>query len=184
MVCSDTSAVQSVVTMKTDEDKLLPLDAQRLFCVSGEAGDRVNFSEYVIANARLYALRNGAPLSTKAVAHFTRGELAAALRKSPYYTTVLIAGFDRPAEGGGGPALYWCDYLATLHAMNVCGTGYGSHFVLSLFDKLWRPDLSEADALEMMKKGVAEVKERLVVAPPRYIVKVVDAAGTRTVAEL
>ena len=81
VVCSDTSAVQSIVTMKQDEDKLVPVDSHRLFAISGEAGDRVNFSEYVIANVRLYALRNGLPLSTAAVANFTRGELATALRK-------------------------------------------------------------------------------------------------------
>lgn len=81
MVCSDTSAVQSVVTMKQDEDKLVPVDSHKLFALSGEAGDRVNFSEYIIANVRLYALRNDAKLSTKAVANFTRNELATALRK-------------------------------------------------------------------------------------------------------
>ena len=36
-----------------------------------------------------------------------------------------------------------CDYLATLHHMNICGTGYGSYFVLSMFDKLWHPDVTE-----------------------------------------
>ncbi len=83
MVCSDTRAVQSVITMKQDEDKLVPVDDHKLFAISGEAGDRVNFSEYIIASVRLYALRNGMRLSTKAVANYTRGELATALRKVP-----------------------------------------------------------------------------------------------------
>lgn len=179
MVCSDTSAVQSVIVMKDDEDKLVPVDDHKLFAISGEAGDRVNFSEYVIANVRLYALRNGMSLSTKAVANFTRGELATALRKSPYHTNLLMAGYDE----GTGPALYWCDYLATLHHMNICGTGYGSMFVLSMFDKMWHEDLTEAEALEMMKKGIEEVKARLVVAPPKYIIKVIDKDGTRTLGD-
>ena len=51
------------------------------FPLAGEPGDRVQFSEYIIANVRLYALRNDFPLSTPAVANFTRGELATALRK-------------------------------------------------------------------------------------------------------
>lgn len=33
-----------------DEDKLVPVDSHKLFAISGEAGDRVNFSEYIIAN--------------------------------------------------------------------------------------------------------------------------------------
>lgn len=149
LVCSDTAATQSIVTMKVDEDKLVPIDDHKLFALSGEAGDRVNFADYIIANTRLYALRNNISLSTKAVANFTRGELATALRKSPYHTNLLLAGFDKDT----GPALYWCDYLASLHHMNICGTGYGSYFVLSLFDKLWKPDITENEALELMKKG-------------------------------
>lgn len=35
-----------------DEDKLVPVDSHKLFAISGEAGDRVNFSEYIIANVR------------------------------------------------------------------------------------------------------------------------------------
>ena len=119
-------------------------------------------------------------MSTKAVANLTRKELATALRKSPYHTNLPIAGWDEHC----GPSLYWCDYLATMHSQNIAGNGYGSSFVLSLFDKMWKKDLSQEDALEMMKKGVKEVKARLVTAPPKYIVKVIDKDGTRTVAEL
>lgn len=45
-----------------------------------------------------------------------------ATAQSPYHTNLLMAGFDE----GSGPSLYWCDYLATLHHMNICGTGYGA----------------------------------------------------------
>ena len=44
--------------------------------------------------------------------------------------------------------------------------------MLSMMDRLWRPDLGEQEALELMKKGVDEVKKRLVVAPPDYQIKV------------
>lgn len=57
----------------------------------------------------------------------------------------------------------------------------GSNFVLSLFDKLWHPDLTEAEAVDMMEQGIAEVKRRLVVAPAHYIIKVIDKNGIRTV---
>lgn len=81
MLCCDTSATQSVLTIKHDEDKIVPIDSHKAFCIAGEAGDRVQFSDYIIANVKLYALRNETQLSTKSVAHFTRGELATALRK-------------------------------------------------------------------------------------------------------
>ena len=39
----------------------------------------------------------------------------------PYQTNLLIAGYDE----GRGASLFWCDYLATMHKMNIAGTGYG-----------------------------------------------------------
>ncbi len=59
----------------------MPIDDRKLMCLAGEPGDRVQFSEYIIANVKLYALRNNRELSTHAVAHFTRRELATALRR-------------------------------------------------------------------------------------------------------
>ncbi|GFR42700.1 hypothetical protein Agub_g3622 [Astrephomene gubernaculifera] len=177
MVCSDTSASHSIISIKQDEDKIVPIDDHKVFCIAGEAGDRVNFSEYIIANVKLYALRNETELSTKSVANYTRGELAAALRSSPYHCNLLLAGYDKET----GPALYWMDYLATLNKINTGGTGYGSYFTLSLFDKMWHPELTPDEAVAMIEAGIAEVKKRLVVAPPHYIIKIVDKDGVRVV---
>lgn len=55
-------------------------------------------------------------------------------------------------------------------------------FANSVLDRYWRVDLSIEDAVGVMKKAVDEVKARLVVAPPAYIIKVVDKDGVRTVA--
>jgi 20S proteasome subunit beta 4 len=145
MLCSDTAAAHSIISIKHDEDKLVPIDSHKLFGIAGEAGDRVNFSEYIIANVKLYALRNSTALSTKSVAHFTRGEMAKALRsvsdpgfspfltscplsycsnsalQSPYHCNLLLGGYDEKA----GPSLFWMDYLGTLTRVNTGGTGYG-----------------------------------------------------------
>lgn len=177
MVVSDTTAVQQIITIKHDEEKLVPIDDHKLMCLSGEPGDRSQFSEFIIANIKLYALRNQQKLSTHAAAHFTRRELATALRKNPYQVNLLIAGYDEAC----GPSLYWLDYLATMHKMNVAGTGYGSYFVLSMVDRLWHPDITQEQALQLMEKGIAEINSRLVVAPPSYVIKVVDKDGIREV---
>ena len=51
--------------------------------------------------------------------------------------------------------------------------------MLSMFDKLWRPDITEADALDMMEKGVEEVRKRLIVSCPGYEIKIIDKDGIR-----
>lgn len=44
--------------------------------------------------------------------------------------------------------------------------------MLAMLDKLWHPNLTEAEALDLHVKGIDEVKNRLVVAPPDFIIKV------------
>jgi len=177
VVCSDTVAAQSIIRMKADEDKIVKIDEHKVFALSGEPGDRVQFTELMIANIRLYALSNEQTLSTHAVANFTRQQLATALRKNPYNTNLLLAGYDEKT----GPSLYFIDYLGTMHSMNLAGTGYGQNFVLSLFDRLWHKDLTEEEAVKLMELGIEEVQKRLVVAQPSHIIKVVDKNGVRTI---
>jgi 20S proteasome alpha/beta subunit len=59
----------------------------------------------------------------------------------------------------------------------------GGSFVLSLMDKAWRPGMSVDEALALADAAIAEVRSRLVVAPPNYVIKIVDKDGARVLAE-
>ena len=96
-----------------------------------------------------------------------------------YQVNLLLAGFDETA----GPSLYFLDYLGTLHEMSCASHGYGGSFVMSLFDKAWRPGMSVEEAVELCDAAIAEVRCRLVVAPSSYIIKIVDKDGARVLAE-
>jgi len=43
LVVTDTSAVQSIVVQKTDDDKIMVLDSHKLMGCTGEKGDRFLF---------------------------------------------------------------------------------------------------------------------------------------------
>jgi 20S proteasome subunit beta 4 len=135
----------------------------------------VQFTEFIQKNLHLYQFRNNIPLSTAATANFTRGELATALRKNPYYVNVLLAGYDSDV----GASLYYIDYIATFHKIEKGAFGYGSYFCLSLMDKLYRPDMSVEEAVDLVDKCIKEIRLRLVVAPQNFIIKIVDKEGAR-----
>ena len=77
---------------------------------------------------------------------------------------------------------HFMDYLATCHRVNTGGHGYGGMFCLSLFDKHWVPNMSRAQAMDLVDLCVGEVCERLVTAPTDYLVKIVDKNGCETIA--
>jgi 20S proteasome subunit beta 4 len=66
--------------------------------------------------------------------------------------------------------------------MNFAAHGYASYFIFSTLDRHWRPNLSEAQALEIVKLCVKELKTRFLMHQPNWKVKVCDANGTREVA--
>ncbi|KAF7837318.1 proteasome subunit beta type-2-A [Senna tora] len=182
IVAADTSAVHSILVHKSNEDKIMVLDSHKLIAASGEPGDRVQFTEYIQKNVALYQFRNGIPLTTAAAANFTRGELATALRKkcaktehNPYSVNVLLAGYDKET----GPSLYYIDYIATLHKVDKGAFGYGSYFSLSMMDRHFHSGMSVEEAIDLVDKCIMEIRSRLVVAPPNFVIKIVDKDGAK-----
>lgn len=177
VVVCDMSQARSIVIMKSDEDKTVELDSHKLFGVSGENGDRINFCEFIKKNLKLYEIRNDYKLSTYATANFTRQELATALRKNPYNVNLLLAGWEEEV----GPSLYYIDYLASMHPVKYAAHGYASYFLSGLLDKYWENDMSRGDALDLVKKCISELRTRFMVNASQYIIKIVGQEGIEKV---
>ncbi|PON95636.1 Proteasome B-type subunit [Trema orientale] len=175
VVAADTSAVHSILVHKSNEDKIMLLDSHKLIATISESGDRVQFTEYIQKNVALYQFRNGIPLTTPAATNFTRGELAAALRKNPYFVNILLAGYDKET----GPSLYYIDYISTLHKVDKGAFGYGSFFSLTMMDRHYRSGMSLEKAIDLVDKCILEIQSRLVAAPPNFVIKIVDKDGAR-----
>lgn len=153
IVAADTTAARSIVKMKNDEDKIKTVSPHLLMTYSGEpgtillytrpiddpvywlfdAGDTVQFAEYIERNVRLYQIRNTYPLRPAAASSWIRRTLAESLRsRSPYSVNLLLGGYDTSLSE---PKLYWIDYLGTVAEVPFAAHGYGSYFVLSLLDR-------------------------------------------------
>ena len=80
LTATDATCARSIVLMKQGEDKSRELTKNTLLLYSGEPGDAVQFAEYIQKNVQLYSMRNSVDLTTQAVAHFTRRQMADSLR--------------------------------------------------------------------------------------------------------
>lgn len=90
---------------------------------------------------------------------------------------MLLAGYDKDE----GASLYFIDYLASLHKMNFACQGYAGYFLLSIFDKHWKPNMTEAEGLKLIEVCIQQLRTRFVLNNPRFLVKIVDKNGYRTV---
>ena len=102
-------------------------------------------------------------------------QLATAIRKGPYQTNLLLAGYDEQV----GPSLYFMDYLAAMSKVNFGAHGYAGNFILSVFDREWKSGLSLEEGIEVVKKCLHELKTRFMISQPVFVIKVVDQNGIR-----
>jgi 20S proteasome subunit beta 4 len=179
IVAADMTAARSIVKMQSNEDKIKVLGSHLLMAFSGEPGDTIQFAEYIERNIRLAHIRNTYPLPPPSAASWIRRELADSLRsRSPYAVNLLVAGYDLPTHE---PKLYWIDYLGTMATVPFAAHGYGSYFALSLLDKYHDPEATVEEGLETLRRCIDEVAKRLVIAPGKFKVKIVDKNGVREV---
>lgn len=178
LVASDSASGRSIIRMKDDQDKMFKLSSKLLMLVTGEAGDTVQFAEYMEKNIQLYKMKNGYELTPHAAANFTRRNLADALRSSSaYMVNMLIAGYD----DANGPELYFMDWLASLQKVPFAAHGYGSFFSLSIMDSYYRPGLTREEARELLQKCIEEVQRRFLVRLPDFFIRIVDKDGVHDV---
>ncbi|KAK4883782.1 hypothetical protein RN001_000053 [Aquatica leii] len=176
IVAADMTRAQSIMVMKTDENKLHKLSNKLVMAISGEQGDTTQFAEYIAKNIQLYKMHNGYELGPKAASSFTRRNLAEALRsRSPYHVNMLLAGFDDQ----DGPQLFFVDYLASMASVKYSTHGYGGFFSTSIMDRYYSPNLTENEAYDIIKKCVREVHQRLIINLPNFKVQVVDKEGIK-----
>mmetsp|Transcript_36896 Transcript_36896/g.73431 ORF Transcript_36896/g.73431 Transcript_36896/m.73431 type:complete len:193 (-) Transcript_36896:155-733(-) len=177
IVAADASAARSILVFKHDEDKILELDSHKLLVGAGVPADCANFNEYIQKNLVLYELNNDVKLRTHGAANFIRGELATALRKGPYQSNLLLAGWDDQE----GVSLYQMDYMASLSKVNFGAHGYAANFILSVFDRDWKSGMTMEEGLEVVRRCIHELKTRFLISQPVFTLKVVDQTGTRTI---
>lgn len=103
--------------------------------------------------------------------------MAEALRKKSFQTNLLLAGYDEFA----GPSLYFFDYLAAFSKVNFAAQGHAANFILSTFDREWKEGLSVDDGMNVIKKCLHELRTRFLISQPVFVIKIVDASGTRIV---
>jgi len=175
LIAASKAAMRGPTILKATDDKTRQLNKHTLLAFSGEAGDTVQFAEYIQANSQLYSMRNETDLSPAALAHFVRGELASSLRsRHPYSVNLLLGGVD-PISGK--PSLYWIDYLASLAPVPYAAHGYAQYYCLSLLDKHHHPDIDLDQGRKLLDMCADELKRRLPIDFKGLVVKAVTKNG-------
>lgn len=175
IVAADRTAARSIQKLNLEDEKIVPIDKRKLLACAGPVADRHQFADYIEKNLTLRRYRTGVELSNHAAANYIRNELATALRRAPYQVNLLMLGYDE-----AGAALYYLDYLGSMHKMDFAAHGYCAYFLLGILDKYYQKDLNLEQAIKLLEKCFEELKTRFIISTATWSVKVIDKDGTRT----
>lgn len=179
ILATSKAVTRGISVLKDSDDKSRLLSPHTLMTFTGEAGDTVQFAEYIQANMQLYSIRENYELSPSAVSSYVRHEVAKSIRsRKPYQVNVLIGGYDTKKEK---PELYQIDYLGTKVDLPYAAHGYSGFYTFSLLDHHYRPDMTTTEGLELLKLCIAELQKRMPIDFKGVIVKIVDKDGVREV---
>ncbi|KAH9424622.1 proteasome subunit beta type-2-like [Dermatophagoides pteronyssinus] len=177
IIAADRVNAFSIIMVKNDMKKIYQLNDNLVMAVNGDPGDAVQFAEYISKNIQLYKMRHGYDLSPLASTTFVQRNLANYLRsRTPYQVNLMMAGYDKLIDK---PHLSYMDYLATTVEVPYGAHGYGSFFVMGLLDRIYKPDCTADEAIEMMKKCVAEIQRRLIINQPAFQLCKIDRDGVK-----
>ncbi|KIW26250.1 uncharacterized protein PV07_09363 [Cladophialophora immunda] len=175
IIAASKAAMRGATILKSSDDKTRQLNKHTLLAFSGEAGDTVQFAEFIQANVALYSMRHDTDLGPSAVASFVRGELARSLRsRKPYTVNLLLGGVDPITRE---PSLYWLDYLASSVKVPYACHGYAQYYCLSILDKHHHPDISFEQGMKILRMCTDELQRRLPIDFKGMTVKVVKKDG-------
>jgi len=179
LIAASKAAMRGATILKSSDDKTRALNQHNLLAFSGEAGDTIQFAEYIQANIALYSMRNESDLGPSAVASFIRGELAKSLRsRKPYNVNLLLGGVDPITRE---PSLYWLDYLASSAKLPYAAHGYAQYYCLSILDKHHHPDISFDQGMKILRMCTDELQRRLPIDFKGMTVKVVKKDGIQDI---
>ena len=176
LIAADSSVSSSIICMSEEYDRIAEIGKKNALAIAGETGDELQFSQYITGNVALYKFINSTELTTDAISHYIRGEMATAIRKNPYQVNMLLAGYDE-----NGPSLYYLDYLGTRQKVPYGAQGYCAYFVLSIFHKNYKAGMTLDEGKEIMKKALHQIKQRFTIAPHGFIVKLVNKDGIQKI---
>lgn len=169
---ADTVCRSSIMALREEDDKVREAVPGQAMVMTGDPGDVTHFRESVLCNLKLMLLRLDGNLSVGTAANYIRNQLSKAIRQDPYQVNVLYGGVDTRT---GAPSLYFIDYMGTMGEDRFAVQNYSMYFLLGTLDKYWKPDMTKAEAREVVERCLAVLSQRFLIQPTKFTLKFVYA---------
>jgi len=156
IIGTESQATAGYVVASKTAQKLFEINNFTAATISGGVADAQYVINQLQALSRLREVEKGIIPEPKYIANITRNILFSG--RSYYLAMMIIGGYSKSEKKG---KLYGIDLLGALFEEDsFISFGSGSTYALGLLEADWKPDLSEEEAIALMKNAVRSSRER------------------------
>ena len=180
MAADTNSFMHGALKMSKDHIKEYKLGERLYMVCCGELGDVDSFATWAKANTDLYARRNGYDLRPAAAHHWLRKSMAENLRSEDMWrVNCIIGGYDSHERS---TFMSMIDHYATnIPSQKYLFAGFPGRFCYAIMDSHYKPDMTEAEGLTLVKRCIDEVKKRVIIDLTGFRAIVINEQGSRLV---
>jgi proteasome beta subunit len=142
---------------------------------SGLIGDFQTLVRIMRAQANLYKLESGTPISTRAMAKLIANFLYQR-KRAPLFVNVTIAGVD-----ADGPKLYTLDAIGSLMQDDIGVSGSATELSIGILEAEWRKDMTVEEGKKLIEKAVRVSLGRDVLSGDGIDILVITSAGSEEI---
>jgi proteasome beta subunit len=177
ILASDTRVSMGYYVAHKHGKKVYRIDDYLAMTIAGTLADAQRVVDVLTANAQLYKISNGRPMSVGSAARFA-ANLLFSNRYVPLETEALIAGID-----DSGPHLFRLDPFGTLTEEKCVSTGSGSPVAYGVLEDKYEGNVGVEELLPVIFKAVNAAMKRNAATGDSFNISIIDKKGYRELAE-
>lgn len=177
-LASDSRGTSYYLVISKRVPKIFKLEEFIGAAISGNSGDIQSFVSLLRAEANLYRLNQGRPISTKGLVQVA-SNLLFGRRAFPYIVAGVIAGIDP-----SGPCLYFLDPVGgKIEEEKFASAGTGSTIAYGVLEQMYREDMSLEECTRLAARSIKTAIERDAATGDKTVVAVIDKNGYRELSD-
>jgi len=177
VLASDTRGAYHYLVLSKQVRKIFKLEDRIGAAISGSSGDIQSLVNHLRAEANLYRLNHGYPISTRGLVQLA-SNLLHERRTFPYIVAGVIAGLDEE------PRLYFLDPVGgRLEEEKFASAGTGSTVAYGVLERQYRDGMDVKDGAELAAQSIKTAIERDAATGDNVMVALVDKRGYRELSE-
>jgi proteasome beta subunit len=177
ILASDTRVSMGYFVAHKHGKKVYKIDEHLAMTIAGTVADAQRVVDILTANAQLYKISNGRPLSISSAARFIANLLFSS-RYVPLETEAIIGGLD-----DSGPHVFRLDPFGTLIEEKCVSTGSGSPLAYGVLDDKYKEDVAVEELLPVIVKAIDAAMKRNSATGDSFDLSIIDEKGYRELTE-